>query len=136
MDTLIQIGRIIDTCEAQQVPWSMVFRGPVKLHLTGKMNSKDANVRQALIDRFGGDSKAIGGKKCSTCHGKGWRGRQHDPCQAGVIDDGTCWESIPGPLYGVTSHAWAALALACYWVDEARPEIHSVTEYFKARRKP
>lgn len=134
MDTLIQIGRIIDTCEAQQLPWSMVFRGPVKLHLTGKVAANDSNIRQALIDRFGGDTIAVGGKKCKACKGKGWRGRKHDPCEVGTSDGDICWESVPGPLYGVTSHAWAALAVACYWVDAERPVIHTVTEYFKSGR--
>lgn len=44
--------------------------------------SGDPAVRMALIDRFGGKAKAIGLKK------------------------------TPGPLYGIKSHEWAALALA------------------------
>lgn len=58
-----------------------VKRSEVKRHLCGTLKAKDANVRQAIIDRYGGQA-AIGRK------------------------------ATPGPLYGVTSHAWAALAVA------------------------
>ena len=59
-----------------------VLRRYVKLHLCGSARAKDPNVRAALLDRFGGQAAAVG-KKAS-----------------------------PGPLYGVSSHAWAALAVA------------------------
>lgn len=36
-------------------------RRPIKLHLCGNMQAKDANVRQALLDKFGG-AHAIGRK--------------------------------------------------------------------------
>ena len=36
-------------------------RRPIKLHLCGSMQAKDANIRQALLDRFGG-ALAIGVK--------------------------------------------------------------------------
>jgi len=53
------------------------------------MRAKDANIRQALIDRYGpGKDKAIGQKK------------------------------TPGPLYGFKSHEWAALAVAVTWMDQ------------------
>lgn len=54
----------------------------MKLHLCSDMRAKDSNIWQALLDRFGGKSAAVGLKK------------------------------TPGPLYGITSHARAALALA------------------------
>lgn len=34
--------------------WSRLTRRQVKLHLCGSMKAKDANIRQALIDKFGG----------------------------------------------------------------------------------
>jgi len=37
-------------------------RRPIKLHLCGSMQAKDANIRRALMDRYGGDS-AIGTTK-------------------------------------------------------------------------
>lgn len=65
---------------------SRIYRKDIKLHLCGTTRAKDANVRQALLDRFGG-SGAVGTKK------------------------------NPGPLYGVKSHLWAALAVAVTWAD-------------------
>lgn len=58
-------------------------RRAVKLHLCGSMKAKDPNIRQALIDRFGGSKAAAIGLK-----------------------------SKQGPLYGISSHCWAALAVA------------------------
>jgi hypothetical protein len=67
----------------------LVYRKDVLLHLCNKRNAKDANVRQALIDRFGpGKDKAIGLKKS------------------------------PGPLYGVSGDVWSALAVAVTTADE------------------
>lgn len=65
-------------CEAWRGRFEMVPRRTVKLHLCNSMKAKDANIRQALLDRFG--------------------------------PQGT--KKAPGLLYGITSHKWAALALA------------------------
>ena len=62
-------------------------RRAVKLHLCGSARAKDANIRAALLDRFGGKTTAIGSK------------------------------ATPGPLYGIKTHEWAALALAVTWSD-------------------
>lgn len=70
-----------------------VFRKDIKLHICGSPRAKDGNVRAAIIDRFGGKDRAIG-KKASA-----------------------------GPLYGVSGHAWAALAVALYAHDN--PERHN-----------
>jgi hypothetical protein len=75
----------------------LVPRKSVKMHLCQSMRAKDANIRQALIDRFG----VVGTKKA------------------------------PGPLFGVSSHYWAALAVAVYaaetpakdgefWIEDLR----------------
>lgn len=68
--------------EAHRMP-----RREVKLHLCGSAKAKDANIRQALIDRFGGKERAIGKK------------------------------TAPGPLYGLKADEWQALALAVTWHD-------------------
>lgn len=84
-DTVRWIGRF-------QQAWSepeavrLVFRREVKSFLCGNQRAKDQNIRQALLDIFpgtgGGERPQIGTK------------------------------AKPGPLYGVTSHAWSALAVA------------------------
>jgi hypothetical protein len=68
-------------------------RRDVKLHLCGQARAKDANIRQAVIDRFGGKEKAIGTKKQQ------------------------------GPLYGLKADEWQALALAITFHDlHGKPE--------------
>lgn len=62
-------------------------RRDVKLHLCGSARAKDANVRQAILDRFGGKAAAIGTKQ------------------------------QPGPLRGIKAHEFAALAVALTWAD-------------------
>lgn len=62
-------------------------RKTVKLHLCGSARAQDTNIRTALMDRFGGKEKAIGKKK------------------------------TPGPLFGIKSHEWSALAIAVTWAD-------------------
>lgn len=64
----------------------LVYRKDVKLRLCGSLKAKDANIRQALLDRF---PRTGGGKTPQV----GTKGK-------------------PGPLYGVSSHAWSALAVA------------------------
>lgn len=69
-------------------PFHRVYRKEVKMHLCKSMRAKDANIRQALIDRFGpGKEKAIGKKKS------------------------------PGPLYGLSGDCWSALAVAVTFCD-------------------
>ena len=49
-ETCVWIGRFM---EAAQCPFHRTFRKDVKLHLCGTMRAKDANIRQALLDRLG-----------------------------------------------------------------------------------
>ena len=87
--TCVWIGRFIQASQAQvgYPSWSLVYRKDVKLHLCGSMRAKDSNIRQALIDRFGGKDKAIGKK------------------------------ANPGPLYGIKKDLWQALAVAVTFAD-------------------
>jgi hypothetical protein len=79
-ETCVWIGRFVQVAGPECV--RLVYRKDVKLHLCGSPRAKDPNVRQALIDRWGGKAEAIGNVK------------------------------KPGPLYAVKSHAWPALAVA------------------------
>ena len=71
-----------ENAQVQRMP-----RRDVKLHLCHSAKAKDSNIRQALIDRFGGKDAAIGRK------------------------------ADPGPLFGVKADEWQALALAVTWFD-------------------
>ena len=92
-----------------------IMRPTIKTHLCGVASAKDGNVRQALIDRFGGDEVAVGGKKCQRCKGKGWFGPGRPKCDECI--DSTGWETAPGPLHGVSGHSWSALAVGVTWLD-------------------
>lgn len=58
-ETVYWSGRFAEA--AHPLPVSRIGRKAVKLHLCGSMRAKDPNIRQALIDRYGG-STAIGRK--------------------------------------------------------------------------
>lgn len=84
-ETCVWIGRFKQAWHDPEAV-QLVYRRDVKLHLCGTSKAKDANIRQALLDLFprtgGGKTPQIGTK------------------------------SQPGPLFGVSSHAWAALGVA------------------------
>ena len=91
-ETCVWIGRFVEAwtrsnCEGGGEHPALVYRRDVKLHLCGSSRAKDANVRQELLDRWGGKDKAVGTKK------------------------------QPGPLYGVKADIWAALAVAVTFAD-------------------
>ena len=79
-DTVWWAGQFAEA--VHRVPVVMLPRRAVKLALCGDSRAKDANVRQALIDRFGGKDAAIGRK------------------------------AAPGPLYEISRDVWSALAIA------------------------
>jgi hypothetical protein len=49
-ETCVWIGRFIENSPR---PVRLVYRKDVKLHLCQSMRAKDANIRQALIDKYG-----------------------------------------------------------------------------------
>jgi hypothetical protein len=65
-ETVFWSGRFAQAWEQRLRPWSRVTRRQVKLHLCGSMKAKDANIRQALIDRYGGIACT---KKGGALHG-------------------------------------------------------------------
>ena len=88
IQTILWTGRFVEA--AKPLPVYLLRRRMVKIHLCGSSRATDANVRAALVDRFGGKDAAIGRK------------------------------ATPGPLYGITSHLWAALAAAVTLYDEPK----------------
>jgi len=86
LETVWWTGRFYQAAASGVRDIARVTRRTVKAHICGTTTAKDANIRMALIDRFGGTEKAIG-KKANQ-----------------------------GPLYAVKSHIWPALAVAVtYW---------------------
>ena len=95
-ETVRWIGRFEErwSANANGKAVARMVRKDVKMHLCGNNRAKDANIRQALIDRFGpGKEKAIGKK------------------------------TQPGPLFGVKEDIWAALALAVTYHDSRRSKL-------------
>lgn len=98
-ETCVWIGRFVEISIRHFHSCTRIKRKEVVNHLCGSAKGADANVRQALIDRFeaitpvrdtGKRSRAIGNKK------------------------------NPGPLYEIHDDLWAALAVACTEFDRRR----------------
>ncbi len=85
-DTCVWIGRFTEAARGSSQ--SLMFRKDVKLHLCGQTRAKDANVRQALMDRYGRSRAEVMGTK-----------------------------KKPGPLYGISGDLWAALGVAVTYYD-------------------
>lgn len=86
-ETVYWSGRFAEA--AHPLPVERIGRKTIKLHLCGSMRAKDPNIRQALIDRYGGKEAAVGRK------------------------------ASPGPLYGISGDLWSALAVAIAWSERA-----------------
>lgn len=79
-ETCLWIGRFIEAWRGQH---QLIYRRDVKIFHCESVRATDANIRAALIDRYGpGKEKAIGKK------------------------------AAPGPLYGLKGDEWSALAVA------------------------
>lgn len=87
-ETCEVVGRLHEAARLRGMPVVRYYRKTIKLHLCNACNAKDANIRQALLDRYGPTKElAIGTKKS------------------------------PGPLYGFSADDWAALAVAVTHLD-------------------
>lgn len=71
--------------------YAEITRRQVKLHVCGHVRANDSNIRQALIDMY----PPTGGGKTP---------------QIGI-------KSQPGPLFGVRSHIWSALAVGVTYYE-------------------
>lgn len=94
-DTMFWTGRFIEAWDLRLRRWRPMTRPDIKLQLCGSRRAKDANIAVALRDRFpptGGGATPVKGTK-----------------------------KQPGPLFGVSSHLWAALGVAVAW-DESQNE--------------
>ena len=112
--TCVQIGRFEKSCVNSS--YQHIFRKEVKLALCGTLKAKDTNIKQSIVDMYGGKEIAIGGKKCTKCKGKGWSGAGRPKCTQCC---GSGWKFPPGPLFGVKEHAWSALAVALTYAIKA-----------------
>lgn len=92
-DTARIVGRFQQLAEQRKyTKVHLMVRQAVKLHICRSVKAKDANIRAAILDRFGGKPQAIGVK------------------------------ANPGPLYGLKADEWQALALAITWFDQHAPQ--------------
>lgn len=93
-DTCVWVGRYEQALLYELgVPAERVFRKPIKVHLCGSTQAKDANISQALIDRFA----------------------------MGLPNRGKGTKAEPGWFYGFKADIWAAYAVAVYSVDTLVP---------------
>lgn len=114
-ETCIWIGRFHEAWRSRMsADPARLLRKTVCGHICGSGKAKDKNVRQAIIDRFGGEDKGIGGKRCKACSGKGVRGRHKVACDA---CNGTCWLHPPGPLCGMAGDVWQAMGVFLTYAD-------------------
>lgn len=86
-ETAKAIGRFLQQADDHGIRIIQVYRREIKLHFCNSVRAKDSNIRQAILDRFGGKEKAIGNKK------------------------------NPGVLYGIKKDWWSALALCLWYSD-------------------
>lgn len=89
-ETCVWIGRYVQKLVFEGHEPQLVKRLPIKLHLCHSAKATDANIRQALVDRF-----ALG----EPNHGKGTK-------------------ADPGWFHGFAADVWAAYALAVYAADQ------------------
>lgn len=90
-DTCVWIGRYLERCSSSQTPPVLVYRREVKLHHCGTARANDANITQALIDRFA----------------------------PGAPNRGKGTKAKPGWFHGFKADIWQAYALAVYVADQA-----------------
>lgn len=94
-ETCLWIGRFIEAVRRYRFDGAeprLVKRHPIKLHICHSAKANDANIRQALVDRFA----------------------------PGVSNHGKGTKKDPGWFYGFSADVWQAFALAVYAADVAQ----------------
>ena len=84
IDTVWWCGRFVQAWGSDA--YSLMDRRDVKWCICRDQRAKDANIRAALVDMYGGKEKGIGRK------------------------------ASPGPLYGLKADMWSALAIGITWI--------------------
>lgn len=88
-DTCFWAGRFWEACK--NIPHKeLIYRKEEKLNLCGSVRAKDANIRQALIDRFAPNT----------------------------LNSGKGTKKNPGYFYGFKADEWAAMAVAVTYADK------------------
>lgn len=95
-ETCVWVGRFMETMGPSRV--DLIYRREVKMFMCGNAAAKDANIARAVRDRF--------------------------PPTGGGMTPEVGTKGDPGPLYGVSKHAWPALALALTWQSKAAGWVH------------
>ena len=109
-ETVYWIGRFVEAWKDDTTA-RRIGRKAVCGHICGSGRAKDANIRQAVIDKFGGETVAIGKVKCVQCKGRKLvgLGKKRGDCPT---CEGSGWKHPPGPLAEITADVWSALAVA------------------------
>lgn len=89
IESIIWNGRYIQSAIDKNIEVTAIYRKDEKINLCNSMRAKDANIRQALIDRFAKKDKKSG------------KGTKKDP----------------DVFYGVTKDVWQAIAVGVTWFD-------------------
>ena len=92
-ETCVWIGRFREAVDSEWRDVDLVYRRDVKLHHCASAKAKDANITQALIDRFA----------------------------SGQPNRGKGTKAQPGWFYGFAADMWQAYALAVLVADRLNP---------------
>lgn len=95
LDTARLVGRLEErTLVGRERGFHLIKAPDIRYSLAGDRHASDAQIKEAIREIYRGAGLATGGGS--------------DPCK-GV-------KAHPGPLYGVTSHSWDALAVVLAWM--------------------